>query len=108
MMIQTVQLNTASLSSACQDYYGMKGDSIPAQLFIDTELYGVAITGHPIMSSHSYFEEIKAEALKAKEIEDKAKALTAIDKKNTETIQSWNMDTRTKNDFMGVFVNATV
>jgi hypothetical protein len=107
-MIQTVQLNTANLSAACQDYYGMKGDSIPAQLFIDSELYGVAITGHPIMSSHPYFEEIKAEALKAKDIDDKAMAKAAKDKKNIETIQSWDMDTRTKNDFMGVFVNATV
>jgi hypothetical protein len=108
MMIQTVQLNTANLSAACRDYYGMKGNSIPAQLFADTELYGVAITGHPIMSSHPYFEEIKVEGLRAKADYDQAMALTAIDKKNAELIQSWDMDTRTKNDFMGVFINAKV
>jgi len=107
-MIQTVQLNTANLSAACRDFYKMTGDHIPAQLFIDTELYGVAITGYPIMSSHPYFEEIKTEAFRAKTIADKNKAKELADKKNIETIQSWDMDTRTKQDFIGVFVNATV
>lgn len=107
-MIKTVQLNTANLSAACRDFYGMKGDYIPAQIFIDTELYGVAITGHPIMSSHPYFEEIKTEAYRAKVAHDKEMAKAEADKKNIETIQSWDMDTRTKQDFIGVFVNATV
>ena len=107
-MIQTVQLNTANLSAACRDFYKMTGDHIPAQLFIDTELYGVAITGYPIMSNHPYFDEIKCEALKAKAVADADKAKEAANKKNIETIQAWDMDTRTKQDFIGVFVNATV
>lgn len=117
-MIQTVQLNTANLGAACRDYYRMTDKTISAQLIADTELYGVAITGFPIMSSHPYFEEIKIEALRAKKIADKAKEIqTAIQRKyadderrkeNIDIIRAFGMNKKMEQEYIEVLVNATV
>jgi len=74
-MIQTVLLRTANLSKECREHYNMEGATHEAQLFIDTELYGMALKGFSVCQNAIYFEELHNEALQAKVRADELKKI---------------------------------
>jgi len=112
-MIQTVYLNTAKLSKECREFYGMTENTHEAQVFIDTELYGMAFKGFSVCQNAIYFEELHNEALEAKERADKLLKASREEMRirdeeilrdeRAATIKSWNWPKKLENEFLEVF-----
>jgi len=112
-MIQTVHLNTAKLSKECREFYGMTENTHEAQVFIDTELYGMAFKGFSVCQNAIYFAELHDEALEAKKRADKLLKASREEMRirdeeilrdeRAATIKSWNWPKKLENEFLEVF-----
>lgn len=117
-MFQTVILRTRNLSKECKNHYNINDSTISAQLFFDSELYGIAIRGYSIMHNSKHFDEFKKESDNAKKRADKAiqaekaKQKALLDQQSREEkiniIKGFGLDSKMEQEFIGVFVDVNV